>query len=460
MKKYLCLVCIALYAQLCMAQIRVSSTKVDDWVKKNFSGQGVVIGNIKFHGATLSMAAFTSTPNVLQVQRGLVLSTGSAFMVAGFNNRYNASTAFRNMGENETDPDLSKIIKGQLYDICYIEFDFVPMGNSVQFNYQFGSDEYPEYVGSAYNDIFAFFISDDKSTRNIAVIPGKDVPVSVNTINAKADSAYFLDNNPFAQPVAKRPGEARKDDVKRTIPGKVLHGVASIFSPRQVEDEAAGVIQDPALIKKLNPAMYRNLQFDGITRKMAAQAFVEPYKKYHLKIIIADVADNIYDSGVFIEDRSLTAKRDSLAPGFVDYPDMSKIIDPKLILAGKKVEDILPDTLSINNIAVYFDTDKSEVLPSELAKLKKMVGVYDMIKSNYEMFLVGHTDSVGSLSYNIELSKRRNQAVTDSLNKYIPGIRPNSISEKAFLQPAATNSTEEGRHRNRRVEIIFIKRRK
>jgi len=77
-------------------------------------------------------------------------------------------------------------------------------------------------------------------------------------------------------------------------------------------------------------------------KKLVAQSYVTPYKKYHLKIVIADVADNIYDSGVFIEDRSLTSKKDVQQPGFVDYPDLSKVIDPNLILQGKTLEEILP----------------------------------------------------------------------------------------------------------------------
>lgn len=440
------------------AQIRVSSTDVKEWVRKNFAGQGVVLGNVKSYGHTLSIASFTSTANVLSVQKGLVLATGNAFSAAGFNNRYNATTAFRPMDSPDKDADLARISTGKLYDMCFIEFDFVPTANSIRFNYQFGSDEYPEYVGSAYNDIFAFFISDGTAVTNIAVVPGKTVPVSVNTINSGLDSLLYINNNPFTALKASREKLEAEDTRNRTLPGKVIQGVASIFRPRE-QVTPAQVIQDPVLIKKLNPALYRNLQYDGITTKMVAQAFVTPYKKYHFKIIVADVADNIYDSGVFIESGSFVSRRDTLEPGFVDFPDLSKMVDPRHILEGKTLEEILPDTLSINNVAVYFDTDKSEVLPGEKTKLVQMAAVYEKIRSKYTMYLVGHTDSVGSLEYNISLSKRRNQAVADMLKTLVPDIRPQSITEKAFLQPAASNSTEAGRHRNRRVELIFIKRR-
>ena len=76
------------------AQIRLSAIKVDDWVKKNFSGQGVVIGNIKFKGYPLSTLSYTSSGNVLQVQRGLILSSGNSFNVAGYNNSHNQSSTF------------------------------------------------------------------------------------------------------------------------------------------------------------------------------------------------------------------------------------------------------------------------------------------------------------------------------------------------------------------------------
>ena len=44
-------------------------------------------------------------------------------------------------------------------DVCILEFDFQPSGDFVSFNYVFGSDEYLTWVNSAYNDIFAFFLS-------------------------------------------------------------------------------------------------------------------------------------------------------------------------------------------------------------------------------------------------------------------------------------------------------------
>jgi outer membrane protein OmpA-like peptidoglycan-associated protein len=454
----LCLILILFLfsGQSMFSQIRISRVDVTKWVRDNFAGQGVVIGNIKFHGNQLSMGSFSSSGNVLELQKGFVLSTGSAFTAAGLNNKYNQTYSF---GDAERDADLQKFVKPNLYDVSYIEFDFVPMGNSLQFNYQFGSEEYPEYVGSTYNDVFAFFVSDDSTKANIALIPGKELPVSINTVNHQTNAEFFIDNNVFSSAVTKRQAPASKTKIeKRSFFGSIWRGIKKFFTADEEDVAEQGAIRtDPALVKKVKPALYRNLQFDGITKKLAAQKYVVPYKKYHLKIIIADVADNIYDSGVFVEDKSLTANRDTSQENFVDYPDLSKIIDPKQLLTGKKLEDLLPDTVYMAEANIYFDFDKSDISASEMKKLDGIVALFDRVKEKYTMRVAGHTDSIGNLQYNMALSRKRNQAVMSALQKLRPIDISIEITEDAFLKPAAKNDTDEGRMRNRRVEIFFVK---
>ncbi len=492
MKKYIYfLLAIALSADSSMAQIRLSSINVDDWIKKNFSGQGVVVGNVSHKGYPLATLSFTSAGNVLQVPKGLILSSGNSFNVAGYNNSHNQSSTFGDITAPQEDKDLALIIKDKLFDVCSIEFDFVPMDNSIQFNYQFGSDEYPEYVGSLYNDVFAFIVSDENSSRNIALIPGTDVPVSINTINFKSYPEHFIDNNLYKQVVIKRQQPA-KSTYRRSLPGRIWQGFKSIFTSSASGADRVVIQADPELLKTMDANLYRNLRYDGITKKLVAQMFVEPYKKYHLKIVIADVSDNIYDSGVFIEDRSLTSKKDILAPGFVDYPDLSKVIDPNLILQGKTLNEILPDqykkevqktaepaparpelssekTVSapapvrtavpvLNNAVIYFDFDQSEISPSEMEKLKQVMETFKQVKDQYTFQLSGHTDSIGSMAYNVELSRRRNQSVNAAVNELLgEEIRLKAVG-KSFTEPAAPNSTDSGRQANRRVEIVFVKK--
>ncbi|WP_276363007.1 OmpA family protein [Daejeonella sp. H1SJ63] len=507
MKKLLFLVFLMLFlVQSSFAQIRLSAIKVDDWVRKNFSGQGVVIGNIKFKGYPLSTLSYTGSGNVLQVQKGLILSTGNSFNVAGYNNSHNQSSTFADVMKPESDADLTKIIRDKLYDICYIEFDFVPMDNSIQFNYQFGSDEYPEYVDSPYNDVFAFIVSDESTSKNIALIPGSEVPVSINTVNHKLNQDHFRDNNIYKQVVIKR-DEPLKLKKYGTFTGKVLRGIASVFTTTAPLPGDRTVIQpDAELMKKLDANLYRNLRYDGITKKLTAQTYVTPYKKYHLKIVIADVSDNIYDSGVFIEDRSLTAKKDVQQPGFTDYPDLSKVIDPNLILQGKKLEDILPaeyqkqipepvvqaqvtapvniretpqavrevpQTLNVTassvsvespsvaaipNLVILFGFDKSEIDENEMDKLKAAMEQFKKMRQYYSLKISGHTDSKGGLQYNYALSDRRNKAVIDAVSQILgEKIRIPAVG-KSYTQPVADNGTDDGRQANRRVELVFEKK--
>ncbi|HEY1063421.1 MAG TPA: OmpA family protein [Daejeonella sp.] len=522
MKKYLFLLFAVLFSAAdSFTQIRLSSIKVDEWVKKNFSGQGVIIGNIKFKGYPLSTLSYTSAGNILQVQKGLILSTGNSFNVAGYNNSHNQSSTFGDILSPQTDPDLSAIVSGKLFDICSIEFDFVPMDNSIQFNYQFGSDEYPEYVDSPYNDVFAFIVSDESSTKNIALIPGTGVPVSINTVNFKLNQDHFIDNNLYKQVTIKRQ-EPLKSTYRGTLPGRVLRGIGSIFTMSGPVPGDQTVIQaDPELLKTLDPNLYRNLRYDGITKKLVAQSYVTPYKKYHLKIVIADVADNIYDSGVFIEDRSLTSKKDIQQPGFVDYPDLSKVIDPNLILQGKTLEEILPanykkeitkpaeqtvaavqqtpepvsqpapaaappvqpkqrslpapkpvDVASpaqkkvvltepefeMPNVVILFDFDKSDITEEEMVKLRTAINKYKQVRNQYSISISGHTDNYGSLEYNYALSDRRNKAIINAVSEMLGEKISIPALSKSYTLPVADNSTDRGRQLNRRVELVFIKK--
>lgn len=512
MKNYLSLlIAVLLFAGNSFGQIRLSPIKVDEWVKKNFSGQGVVVGNIKFKGYPLSTLSFTSTGNVLQVQKGLILSTGNSYNVAGYNNSHNQSSTFGDILSSQIDPDLSAIVSGKLFDICSVEFDFVPLDNSIQFNYQFGSDEYPEYVDSPYNDVFAFIVSDESSSKNIALIPGGEVPVSINTVNHKLNQEHFIDNNLYKQVVIKRQ-EPLKSTYKGTLPGRVLRGIGSIFTVNGPVPGDQTVIQaDPELLKTLNPNLYRNLRYDGITKKLVAQTYVTPYKKYRLKIVIADVADNIYDSGVFIEDGSLTSKKDIQQPGFVDYPDLSKVIDPNLILQGKTLEEILPaeykreipkpaeqlvalsqpapaqpvkpkqatipapkpvdvpspvqqkvvltePEFEMPNIIILFDFDRSDITEVEMSKLRTAISKYKQVRNQYSINISGHTDNYGSLDYNYALSDRRNKAVINAVTEMLGEKISIPALSKSYTLPVADNGTDDGRQLNRRVELVFTKK--
>jgi outer membrane protein OmpA-like peptidoglycan-associated protein len=101
---------------------------------------------------------------------------------------------------------------------------------------------------------------------------------------------------------------------------------------------------------------------------------------------------------------------------------------------------------------VLFDFDKSTLKPQATQSLASIV---QQLKSDPSLRadIVGHTDSVGTEEYNMGLSERRAKAVsTHMVRNGIAATRLN-VSWKGETQPVAPNTTEDGRSRNRRVEI-------
>jgi outer membrane protein OmpA-like peptidoglycan-associated protein len=366
------------------------------------------------------------------------------------------------------------LAKSKLYDISFIEFDFVPYNNSIEFNYQFGSDEYPEYVGSAFNDIFAFFISDSLESKNIALVPNKNIPVSVNTINHLKDSAFYINNNVFeiTSRYAYKPKTTYGGSTafkKKSKVGELLQSIKSVI----IRKKDYNIIQPPLikeseqLISLADKNLYQNLQFDGITKKLVAQTYVEPYKKYHLKIIIADVSDNVYDSAVFLEKGSLITKKDLQQPNFKDYPNLIGQINPEKILQGQKITSIEQpiksktapkEKMEVNLPIIYFDFDSFNIKESEVSKILDFVKVYQNNIQGYDFILEGHTDNKGNLDYNYILSQKRSLAVLEYVQSLIKEKITISIKSDAYLKPIETNRTQMGRAKNRRVELVLIKK--
>jgi OOP family OmpA-OmpF porin len=103
----------------------------------------------------------------------------------------------------------------------------------------------------------------------------------------------------------------------------------------------------------------------------------------------------------------------------------------------------------------FFDFDKSVIKPEGKAKLDDLVSKAGGIALEV-IIAVGHTDSIGSAAYNQKLSERRANAVKDYLVS--KGIEKNRVytEGKGMKNPIASNSTAEGRAKNRRVEIEVV----
>ena len=106
---------------------------------------------------------------------------------------------------------------------------------------------------------------------------------------------------------------------------------------------------------------------------------------------------------------------------------------------------------------LLFDFDKSNVKEEYIPMLKTVINY--VTENNYDITIVGHTDSKGSNSYNDKLSMRRATSVKEKLLEL--GLSPDRISGlegRGELEPVASNETEEGRALNRRIEFNLIRR--
>lgn len=103
---------------------------------------------------------------------------------------------------------------------------------------------------------------------------------------------------------------------------------------------------------------------------------------------------------------------------------------------------------------IVFDHDKAVLKPESKPALDVIAGFLKG-NPNLKAFIVGHTDTVGSLDYNLNLSRQRAQAVVDALVKS-HGIAADRLSAHGVgpLSPARTNRSEQGKSGNRRVEMV------
>jgi outer membrane protein OmpA-like peptidoglycan-associated protein len=121
------------------------------------------------------------------------------------------------------------------------------------------------------------------------------------------------------------------------------------------------------------------------------------------------------------------------------------------IVTIKKVDTlIIPD--------IFFNTASYELSPKSYNVLDSF-GIRLAAATIDSVVMEGHTDSVGKLAYNTELSLNRALSVKAYVSGQVPGIEDKVIARGyAFVRPVASNKTPAGRQKNRRVEIFVYRR--
>lgn len=114
-------------------------------------------------------------------------------------------------------------------------------------------------------------------------------------------------------------------------------------------------------------------------------------------------------------------------------------------------------TVVMDERTLLFDFDKSVVKEQYIPILRNVIDY--MVENNYDVTIVGHTDSKGSELYNEKLSMRRATSVKEKLLEL--GLSPDRIvglEGRGELEPVSSNETEEGRSQNRRIEFNLVRR--
>ncbi|MCU0328757.1 MAG: choice-of-anchor L domain-containing protein, partial [Chitinophagales bacterium] len=166
--------------------LRIDTTQdLDRLIERLFDNQTIIVRNVKYLGSKSAIGFFEMDTNAIGVRQGIVLSTGRVQDIPKGNQTPGTSgIAWNNEIRFRSDRDLNKLANGKVSDQVVLEFDFISFENHLTFNYVFASEEYPEYVGSRFNDVFGFILtSDGNFYQNLALVPNKNIPVTINNIN-------------------------------------------------------------------------------------------------------------------------------------------------------------------------------------------------------------------------------------------------------------------------------------
>ena len=194
-------VCIAASAMLIFSsfttfgQLTVSNGFTATQLAQILAGPNIVINSATLTGSGLASGTFDGTSSNIGMNSGVILSTGEIANAPGPNNSGGGGD---NLGQGGT-VQMDALAGATSYDAVTLEFSFDVQSDFIQFQYIFASEEYPEYAppnSSAFNDVFAFYISGPGivGEENIALVPNTSNPVTINNINAITNNQYYVDN--------------------------------------------------------------------------------------------------------------------------------------------------------------------------------------------------------------------------------------------------------------------------
>ena len=214
------------------------------------------VSNISVSGGSFasgekSWGFFSGNSSTFPFQNGIILATGKISNAPGPNTYLSDDGG--NMGW-DGDQDLNQALNlSNTFNATVLEFDFIPLGNTISFDFIFSSEQYllnPNPNQCDFTDGFAFLLKEVGSSvyENLAVVPNTNIPIKVNTVRGRgticppANQAYF---------------------------------------------DAFNGIEHPT-------------NYNGQTKVLTARGNVIPGNTYHIKLVIADEGNHRFDSAIFL----------------------------------------------------------------------------------------------------------------------------------------------------------------
>ena len=247
--------------------ININASAID--MANEMFGDGVLVIDASYRGDDRSSGIYTggnaTSGNVVPSDTGVILSTGRAqdFTNSSGNANQNSNTSTNTRGINN-DADFNAVAGRSTYDASYMDVDFIPDSDTMSIQFVFASDEYPEYINSIYNDVFAVWIN----------------------------GAY----------VNATPGDGR----------------TSVTNVNEVNTENLYVS---------NTASEANTEMDGFTVTMTLTIPVLQNQLNSIRIGIADASDSVYDSNVLIAGDSIQTKVIAIDDTVDSYAGQTRVID-------------------------------------------------------------------------------------------------------------------------------------
>ncbi|MEG0850100.1 MAG: DUF11 domain-containing protein [Flavobacterium sp.] len=300
-----------------------NSNPNDAQILASMNGGGMTLSNGQLIRGTRNtqIAIFSNgTQAGFEMDEGILFSTGNARTDL---TQRNANSQISNQIQSGTyqDADLRGIFNEATRDVVIYTFNvtLADYTSALRIAFQFGSDEYPNYVGSAFNDAFGFFVTGPNisGTFNMAKIPSNQKPISINTIN-------------YGQ--VGFSGSASYSGLDLTQGALYINNghTTSLSGGKLLDNNSRNNGAKPVFI-----------EYNGITKLITYDLTgLQPGGTYTFKIAIADASDQLYDSGVLIKKVQGTTGADVKIVKTVDK------MNPNI---GEEVEF----TLTANNLGPY-----------------------------------------------------------------------------------------------------------